>query len=166
MCITRFFGAGLTRQEGDEGRFALHEQGKSGMHGIEVLKSVHAVGTRAQFAGSLWPAQKQNTKQRNFVAVKIEHFLKTVLEFGDAAVRISRAYEELVRKRTQRLADGVFVKRHDGLAIRLLIAGIQQGIDGERIVFRCGDFLFNEAAEDASFGGGQLIAHREMIHSG
>ena len=141
--VTGFLGAGLAGKNGDEGRVALHQQAKGGVHRLEILKGVHAVGARAQFAGSLRPTKEQDAQQRDFVTVEVKRFIEAVLEFGDTAIRIGGAHEELIGEGAQRLADGILVKRHNGIAIRLLIAGVQESIKGERIVFRRGDFFFN-----------------------
>ena len=53
------------------------------------------------------------------------------------------------------MADGVFVEIHDGFAVGFLVAGVEEGVEGERIVFGSGDFFFDEGAEDAGFDFGE-----------
>jgi hypothetical protein len=59
----------------------------------------------------------------------------------------------------QGLADGGFVEIHDRIAIRFLVAGIDERVQGERIVFGSGDFFFDEGAEDAAFDFVQKDVH-------
>ena len=59
----------------------------------------------------------------------------------------------------QSLADGGFVEVHNGIAIRFLVAGVQEGVEGERIVFGSGDFFLDEGAQDATFDFVQEDAH-------
>jgi len=60
----------------------------------------------------------------------------------------------------ERLAYGVFVERHYRIAIVLLIASVEQRIQRQRIVVGCGDVLFDECAQHASFDGSQV--HRKI----
>jgi hypothetical protein len=50
----------------------------------------------------------------------------------------------------QGLADSGFVEIHDRIAIRFLVAGVYEGVQGERVVLGCGDFFLDESAEDAA----------------
>jgi hypothetical protein len=49
------------------------------------------------------------------------------------------------------LADGGFVESHDGIAIRFLVAGVDEGVEGKWIVFGSGDLFFEEGAENPAF---------------
>jgi hypothetical protein len=59
----------------------------------------------------------------------------------------------------QGLADGAFVEIHDGIAVRFLVAGVDEGIQGERIVFGSGDLFFDERAQDPAFDFVQKDVH-------
>ena len=59
----------------------------------------------------------------------------------------------------QGLADGRFVEIHDGIAVRFLVAGIDEGVQRKWIVFGGGDFLFDEGAQDAAFDFVQEDVH-------
>jgi len=86
------------------------------------------------------------------VAIEIESFLEAVFVLGDATVRGADGTDQgLAVERMQGLADGGFVEIHDGIAIRFLVAGIDEGVQGERVVFGSGDFFFDEGAQDAAF---------------
>lgn len=54
-------------------------------------------------------------------------------------------------KGVEGLADGGLVESHDGFAVRFLVAGVKEGVEGKRVIFGSGDLLFDEAAEDAAF---------------
>src|SRR5690242_12089809 len=87
MSVARFFCAGLARKNFDEWWLAFHQVLQTGLHGAEVVERMHALGAGAKLAGSLWTAQEQHTENGNFVAIKVESFLKAVFVLGDAAVR-------------------------------------------------------------------------------
>ena len=59
----------------------------------------------------------------------------------------------------QGLADGVFVECRDGIAVRFLVAGVEQSVERERVIFGSGDFFFDERAYHPGFGGGEVDVH-------
>jgi hypothetical protein len=61
--------------------------------------------------------------------------------------------EPFVAEEGQSLLDYFFGVVDDGVAVGFLVAGVDQGVDGERVVFGGGDFFFEERSEDADFGG-------------
>ena len=151
MGVARLLGAGLARKNFDERRLAFHQVLQAGLHGVEIVERMHAFGARAKFAGSLRTAQEQNAEDGDFVAIEIESFLEAMLVLGDAAVRgADGADQGLSIERMQGLADGGFVEIRDGLAIRFLVAGVEEGVQRERVVFGSSDFFFDERAEDAA----------------
>ena len=152
MCKSSFFRSVLARKLHDQRRIAAQQEIERGLHGAEVVKMVHAIGARAEFAGSLRSAKQEDAEQSGFAAIEIEGFLQRVGVFGDAAVRSVRGTgEAFVLERAERGADGVLVERHDGFAIRFLITGVYERVERKRIVFRRGDFFFDERAEYARF---------------
>jgi hypothetical protein len=146
MGVGGFFGAGLAGEERDERRLALHQQIESGVDGVEVVKLVETLAAGAKFAGSLRAAEEQDTEERDFVAMEIEGFLEAMLELGDAGGDGGGAGQTEVVEGVQGLADGVFVEVGDGLAIGFLVAGVEEGVEGERVVLGRGDFFFDEGA--------------------
>jgi len=133
---------------------------QAGLHGAEIVEGVHALGARAKFAGRLRTAQEQDAENGDFVAVKVEGFLEAVFILGDAAVRGANGADEgLLVQRMERLADGGFVQIHGGFSVRFLVAGIDEGVQGERIIFGSGDFFFDEGAQDAAFDVIQKDVH-------
>jgi len=166
LCVSGFLGAGLAGKDLDEGRVALHEELQGGLHGVEILEVVHALGAGADFAGGLRATQEQDAKDGDFVAMEIESFIEAVLVFGDAAVATCGAGEGLVAEGAQGLADGVLVEIHDGFAIRFLVAGVEERVEGEWVVFGSGDFFFDEGAQDAGFDVVKEDVHGEIIPKG
>ncbi len=152
MGVAHLFGAGLPGKNLDEGRLALHQVLQAGLHGAEIVEGVHAFGARAEFAGRLGAAQEQDTENGDFVAIEVEGFLQAVLVLGDATVRgADGADEGLLVQRMERLADGGLVQIHRGFAVRFLVAGIDEGVQGKRVIFGSGDFFFDEGAQYAAF---------------
>ncbi len=160
MGVARLFGAGLPGENLDERRFALHQMLQAGLHGAKIVEGVHALGAGAKFAGRLRTAQEQDTENGDFVAIEVEGFLEAVFVLGDAAVRgADGADEGLLVQRMERLADGRLVQIHGGFSVRFLVAGIDESVQGERVVFGSGDFFFDEGAQDAAFDFVQEDVH-------
>jgi hypothetical protein len=150
--VARLFCAGLAGQNFDERGFALHQVLQAGLYGAEIFKMVQALGAGAEFAGRLRTAQEQDGEDGDFMAVEVEGFLETVFVLGDTAVRgADRADEGLAVQGMQRLPDGSLVEIHHRFAIRFLVASIDEGVQGEWIVFGSGDLFFNKGAQDAAF---------------
>ena len=53
------------------------------------------------------------------------------------------------------IANRGFVQSHHWVAIIFLIAGVDQGVERERVVVGCGDVFFDQGAEDAGFDIGE-----------
>src|SRR5260370_16342979 len=97
---------------------------------------MHALGEGAKFAGGLRAAQQQDAKNGNFVTIKVEGFLEAVLVLGDAAVRGADGTDQgLSVQRMKGLADGGFVERHEGIAVRFLVAALDERVHGNSIAF-------------------------------
>ena len=62
-------------------------------------------------------------------------------------------------QRMQGLADGRFVEIHDRIAVRFLIAGVDESVQGKWIVFGSGDLFFDERAQDPAFDFVQEDVH-------
>jgi hypothetical protein len=160
MRVAGFLGARLPGKNFDERGLALHQVLQAGLHGAQVVEWMHALGAGAEFAGSLRAAQQQNAENGDFVTIEVEGFLETVLVLGDAAVRGADITDQgLSVQRMQSLADGGFVEIHDRIAVRFLVAGVDQGVQGKWIVFGSGDFFFDERAQDAAFDFVQEDVH-------
>ena len=152
MYVAGLLGAGLPGKNLDERGLALHQVLQAGLHGAQVVERMHALGAGAKFAGGLRATQQQDTQDGDLVTIEVEGFLEAVLVLGDAAVRSADIADQgLSIQRMQGLADGRFVQVHDGIAIRFLVAGVDEGVQRKRIVFGSGDFFFDEGSEDPAF---------------
>jgi hypothetical protein len=121
---------------------------------------MHALGARAEFAGRLRAAQQQDAEDGNFVAVEVEGFLKAVLILGDAAVRGADGTDErLAVEGMQRVANGGFVEIHDRFTVRFLVTGVEESVQGKRVVLGSSSFLFDEGTQDAAFDFVQKDIH-------
>src|SRR5271166_6430251 len=78
MHITRFFGSGLTRENGGERGLALAEAVEGGDDVVEGLEVIHAFGAAAKFAGSLQTAEEKHAEDGDFATIEIENFLQAV----------------------------------------------------------------------------------------
>ena len=161
MSVASFFCAGLAREDFGKGRFTVHEQVESRVNRGEVVELIETIGAGAEFAGGLRAAEKKDAEQGDLVAMEIEDFREAMFELGDAAVCCCGAGEALLAQRMKRAADGVFVKLHYRVAIRFLIGRVENGVQGERVIVRSRDLLFDEGAEDAGFHWGQSEVHGE-----
>src|SRR5712692_1065367 len=138
MRVTRLFGAELARKNFCEWRLALHQMLQAGLHGAQVVEGMHAFGAGAKFAGSLRSAKQQDAENGSLVTIEIECLLEAVFVLGDTAVRgADGADQGLAVEGMQSLADGGFVEIHDRIAIRFLIASVDEGVERERVVFGC-----------------------------
>ncbi len=96
------------------------------------------------------------------MTIEIEGFLEPVLVLGDAAVRgAHRTDQGLSVERMQSLADGGFVEIHDRIAIRSLVAGVDESIEREWVVSGSGDLFFDEGAQHPAFDFVQEDVHGE-----
>jgi len=160
MCVAGFLGAGQPGKNFDERGFALHQVLQTGLHGAEVVERMHAFGAGAELAGCLRAAQQQNAEDGDLVTIKVEGFLKAMLVLGDAAVRGTDGTDEgLSVQGMQGLADGGFVEIHHGIAVRFLIAGVDESVQRKRIVLGSGDLFLDEGAQDAAFDFVQEDVH-------
>lgn len=160
MCVARFFCTGLAGENFCERRLALHQFLQGGLDVVESFEVVHALGASAELARGLRTAQEEDAEDSGFGAGEVEYFLRAVLVLGDAAIGAAGGSGEAVLlESAQGVANGVFIELHDGVAIRFLIAGIDERVERERIVLGSGDVFFDEGAEGAGFVGGEDEFH-------
>ena len=156
MGVAGFLGAGLAGENSGQGRLALGQAIERGDYVVERFEVVHAVGAAAKFSGSLRATEEEHADDGDFAAVEIESFLQAVFEFSDAAVGTAgRASEAFFLQRGEGVANRGFVQRHHWVAIVFLVAGVDQGVEGERVIVGRGDVFFDQGAEDASFDFGE-----------
>ena len=82
--------------------------------------------------------------------------VQVVFEFGDAGTGLAELKGPLgFAQAFEGAGDSGFVEVGDGFAIGGLVAGGDEGIEGQGIGVRDEDFLFQEAAEDAGLFEGE-----------
>ena len=152
MNVTGFFCSGLPGKYLDQGRLATDQALQRGLHFAQIIKVMHALGSAAQLPRSLRAAEQQFAEDGRFAAIKVEGFLEAMLVFGDPAIRgAHRARKRIVVEYAKGVSNGIFLKIHDRIAIRFLVARVDQRVEGKRIVIRSGDFLFQKRAENSGF---------------
>jgi hypothetical protein len=158
-----FAGARLALQKDDEWFFAGREAFEGGDDGGVVVEGVHALGAGAKFSGRLRAAEEKRAEDGNLVAAEVEYVADAVLELGDAGRGVG-ANEAEAFEIEERGADVGFGKPGDGLAVVFLVTGVESGVERERVVLGRGDLFFDERAEHAGFGGGE-VQHRTSLAS-
>lgn len=166
MSVAGFFRSGLASEQLYERRLAIHQKVERGVDGVQVFERIKPIGAGAEFAGRLRAAKEEDANQGSFVAMEVEDVSEAMLVFWDAAVCGGGAGELLVGERVEGAADGFLVEVHHWLAIGFLVGGVLEGVERERVIVGSGDFFFDEAAEDASFGEREVEVHLNMIHDG
>ena len=102
---------------------------------VERLEVVHAVGAAAEFAGGLGAAEQEHADHGDLATVEVEDFLESVFVFRDAAVGAAgRAGQSLFLQRGEGVTNRGLVEGHDRVAIVFLVAGVDQGVERERVV--------------------------------
>ena len=103
---------------------------------------MHAVGAAAQLAGRLGAAQQQLGQNGSLMLREVIRFLQAMLVFAHAADHVvGRPGQPLFLQAAQGVAHRVFVQGHHRIAIGFLVAGVDQRIQGKRIIFGCGELL-------------------------
>jgi hypothetical protein len=121
----------------------------------EVVEGVEAVRAAAKFAWSLGAAQHQEAEDRGLVAAKVEDGADAVLVLGNSCVADGGDKSEIF-KAVESLTDLLFGKVEYGIAAGALVARVHQGVERERVVFRCRNLFFDEGAEDAELVSREL----------
>jgi hypothetical protein len=125
----------------------------------EVLEGVEAVGATAKLAGGLRASEHEEAEEGGLVAAEIEDSADAVLILGNAAVAYGGGEGE-VFERVKGLADLIFAEVEDRVAAGALVARVDEGVEGERIVLGRGDLFFDEGAEDAELDGVELHIYK------
>jgi hypothetical protein len=171
MSVTGFAGAGLAREDGGEragfvagcvGGGTGREAFEGGLDGGKVVEGIEAVGAAAEFAGSLRTAKHEKAEDGGLVAAEVKDGADAVLVLGDAGVA-DRGDEGEIFEGVEGLADLLFGEIEDGVAAGALVARVDQGVEGERIVLGRGDLFFDEGAEDAELDGIEVHVYKGAI---
>ena len=151
MHAARFLGARLAGQNFDDGRFALHQALQGGLHVVESLEAVHALGAATELSRRLRATQEQHAQNGGLAPVEVKNLLQTVLVLGDAAIGAAGRSREVVSVQCiERLPHRVFIQIHHRFAVVLLVARVNQRVQRKRIVIRGGDVFLNQRAQHAS----------------
>jgi hypothetical protein len=153
MGVAGLLGTGLPGKNFDKRGLALHQMLQAGLHGAQAVERMHAFGAAAKFAWGLGTAQQQDAEDGDLVTIEVEGFLEAVFVLGHAAVRGADGTDQgFSIERMQGLANDSFVEIHRRIAIRFLIAGVDECVERKRIVFGSGDLFFDEGAQHPAFG--------------
>ena len=156
MSVALLFCAGLAGENRGKRRVVFHQATQRRKNLVEVIEVMHALSAAAEFAGSLRAAQKEFAEDGGLETREVESLLKAVLVFGDAAIHvICTAGKVLFGESAQGVFDRGIVEVHVRIAIRFLVAGVDERVQGERVVVGSGDFLLDEGPEDAGFDGSE-----------
>jgi hypothetical protein len=109
----------------------------------------------------LWTAEHKEAEDGCLVAAKTEDGADPMFVLGDASGWLSEAVadrgdEGEVFEGMEGLADFFFCEIEDRVAAGALVAGVKQGVEGERVVFWRGDLFLDERAEDAELMGREM----------
>jgi hypothetical protein len=115
------------RQPLHQRRLARHQFLQSRLHVAQLLKMMQPLPPPAYLPRRLCPAQQQHAQNRNLRPRKIESLAQAVLVLPHPAIiRIRRPRQFQITQAAQSRRHRLFVKIHDRLAIRLLVASIHQ----------------------------------------
>ncbi len=152
MGVADVFFAGLAGELDDEGSGAGRELGEFFAHGIEVGDGTHAFAASAEFAGGLGASEEEFGEDGDLRRGQGVVVVEAVLVFGDAGSELGDEQSEVfVAEGFEAGGDGFVVELEHGGAVALLVAGVDEAVEGERVEVWRGGFLFDEAAEDTGF---------------
>lgn len=144
MCESRLFLAGEHGQLGDERVVASHEGIESFLHLAEILEIVKPLSPRSQLAQCLRPAEQHKVDHGRLRRFELIDAGQHVFVFGHAARAAVEDVDEIaIAQSFQSVGDGRLVVGDDGVATRFLIAGRDESIEGERVIFRRRQLLFD-----------------------
>ena len=113
---------------------------------LDVVEIVQAVAAGEQFVEGLRTTQEQQAEQRHLWRHQFQALAQGVLPAVGAAAH-HQPDQAAPLELAQALADLAGREVHHRIAAGLLVAGEDQGIEGQRIGFRGGRLLLDEAAE-------------------
>jgi hypothetical protein len=131
----------------------------------KVVEGVEAIGAAAKFARSLRAAEHEQAEDGCLVAAEIENRANTVLVLGDAGVA-NGSDEGEVFKGVKSLANFLFRQIEYGIAAGALVARVDQGVEGEGIIFGRGDLFFDEGTENAELDRVEAHIYKGAIAAG
>src|SRR5579883_855605 len=162
MSIAGFFLSGLLFEPGPERTARPFGQPLERSLGFaQFTKGKHALAAALDLAERLRPAQQECAKHGAFPAAEVQGLGDALRVLIDAAAACYEDGEAFLAKAFERALDGVGVVIDHGLAIVLLVAAGDQGIQAERIILGRSRFFLEQSAEYARlFGAKRGDGHR------
>ena len=118
---------------------------------VETLELRHAVRPKPEFAHGLGPAKEEHGQERTLPAVEgqclVDHV--PVAHGGPAMGGEDETDETLLLQLVEDRDHGVLVVVGHGLPVGCLVAGGDEGVQGERVLLGSGELLFQERADHA-----------------
>src|SRR5690242_9943763 len=128
---------------------------------------MHAFCAVAKLSRRLRTAQHQFAEDGQFRPSEVEFLRDAMPVLGDAASCAGDAKQQtLVAKGGESVLDGPFVIMNRRIAVRLLIAGVDERVERERIVLGCSDLFLEQRAEDSYLGGIEQQVHHSSLARG
>ena len=128
-----------------------------GFNAREIREGMHALGALAEFAGGLVTAEEEGGEECDRGGGEVVDFgVQVMFELGHAGTGLAELEGPLgFTQAFEGACHRGFVEVSDGFAIGGLVAGGDEGIEGERIGIWDEDFFFQEAAENAGLFEGE-----------
>jgi hypothetical protein len=166
--VTRLAPSRLARQPRDERPVgARHQLLELEFHLAHVPERGEARSVRAQLARRLRAAQQQLAHDRGTLRGELQgpelRVAEQVLVLRHPAAE-SRLFEHQLAAHQavhQRLHLALVELEHR-VAVALLVAGVGQRVERQRVLVRRGDLLLDEAADHACFVGSQFDGHAAL----
>ncbi len=129
------------------------------------LEVALALAATLQLTHRLGAAQHQHRHQCQLVVIELQ-FLGQDMSVFERPIRraVNGARQAAPAQRRQRPLDIVVGVRDHRFPAGRLIAGVSQGVQGQRIAVRCGRLLFDQAAQDADLFHGEIVVAARFIH--
>ena len=147
----------------DERRFALDHAVEVMANIVRIVELEQPLAAREQFVHRLRATQQQQPQQHSLLLRNAEERRGTVL-VALGARREHLLCQALLLQLPQRMVHRTGIQRHHRLARGLLVGGGLRGIHRQRVGFRRGGFLLDQAAQQAGLGG--IQDGRGVFHGG
>ena len=127
----------------------------------------HAAGALAQLAVGLGPAQQQLDEHRGLAALDLERIREAVLVAVGPSAHAADERDQLLRaQRIERVEDLVLPEIRHRIAAALLVAAVDEAIEGQRVLLGSRQTLLGQHTEHSSFIEAQLERHSRPPREG
>ena len=143
---------------------AVAQSGQRRLNLSSLPNRSHSTGPSPQFTRSLRPPHQQLTNNRQLQRIELQRpefrITEPMLVLRHAAAESGLLHHEMLfRQRVHCLLDRGFAQLQHRIPVALLIAGIHQRIERQRILIGGRDLLFDQTANDTRFERSQLNLH-------